>query len=191
MSYYRNQLEDWLKKLKVQADMVFDIGGASNPVEGRVAEWNVKKYIIFDNGLEVPKTEFRKIDLNYHYQWFGTEEKDLRQADKIFCLEVFEYIFDPVQALKNIYNLLKKGGTAYITFPFVYPHHNPVENDYLRYTQFGVSKLIAEAGFNYSMTICRADRTGKLMDFYRADGMKMSKNYPQHNVTGFIVEAVK
>lgn len=192
MSYYRQQLEEWLKTIDVKADKVLDIGGSANPVIKRVNSWDVNTYHFLDNNNEI----------GYHGKWKNPhfvcdiqedECKNIRDKnnmsyDVIFCLEVFEYILNPIAAINNIKYLLNKGGTLYITFPFVYPLHQPIESDYLRYTKSAVVKLL-ESFREVSITP-RIDQSGKLISFYQADGMRCAKG-EQHNITGFLVKAIK
>ena len=171
MSFYRDQLEAYLSKLDIKADRVLDVGGASNPVKSRVKSWEVKEYDILDNGLEEGKSDI-KYDLNKDIikHW---EDTGIQQHDIVFCLEVMEYIYDPMIAIKNLHWLTKKGGTLYITFPTLYPVHNPYNNDYLRYTKFGAIKLLEEAGFKIEEIV---PRTMKAPDIYNtsciAEGYK-------------------
>jgi hypothetical protein len=179
-SFYRQQLEAWLRTRIVKADTVFDIGGAQGEVKSRVAHWEVKEYLILDLpsfNLELPMTE----ELT----------KDLKKADIIFCLEVFEYLINPFQAFQNISNLLKSGGKAYITFAFVYPTHNEIELDSLRYTERGIVRLAEIFGLAVTSTWYRVDQSGLLKSFYSADGMHPAKGYNHHDATGFIVELTK
>lgn len=193
MSYYRVQLEEWLRKIDVQANKVLDIGGSANPVEKRVKSWNVKEYHLLDNSLE----------LTYHKTWehphfpFDIQQADLinvmtekyhHRYELIFCLEVFEYIINPLQAIHNIWSLLEDGGSAYITFPFVYPLHQPVTNDYLRYTKSAVQRLTKI--FDRVDITERIDQSGLLTSFYATDGMRMAKG-EKHNTTGFLVTCTK
>lgn len=173
MSYYREQLEDWLKTLDVKADIVLDIGGAQGEVRKRVKSWDVKEYKV----LDLPG--------------FNIEEDTYDEADIIFVLEVFEYLTRPLEALWNIYYSLKIGGRAYVTFAFVYPHHNELNMDSLRYTQPGIELMAEDAKLIIENIWYRRDRTGLLKAFYQADGMKMAREYPNHDVTGFIVEFKK
>lgn len=157
-SYYRQQLEDYLKTLDIKADRVLDVGGASNPVKGRVGSWDVKEYKFLDNTQEVPcggLTVDYRFDLNdaigYSYDPTETEAR----FDVAFCLEVMEYIYNPEQALENISHCLRLGGTLYITFNSLYPPHNPIEHDYLRHTKQGAVKLLETAGFKIEQIIPR------------------------------------
>lgn len=177
MSYYRQQLEDWLKTLDVKAETVFDIGGAQGEVYKRVKSWQVNNYKI----LDLPDFNIEnKLKLN-----------SSSIADIIFCLEVFEYLINPLQALFNINALLRLGGKAYVTFAFVYPHHNELEADSLRYTETSIRRLAELTNLSISNIWYRRDKSGLLKSFYAADGMRAAKQYEHHDVTGFIVEFSK
>ncbi len=60
--------------------------------------------------------------------------------DTVIATELLEHCRDPVQVLKEIHRVLKKGGTAIISTPFLYPYH-PDPNDYFRYTRDGLKML--------------------------------------------------
>lgn len=173
-SYYRQQLEDYLKTVDVKAEMVYDVGGKQKPVQGRTKTWNVKEYQI----LDIPE-----YDLN-------NAQPSRRQGDFVFCLEVFEYLIDPVTAIKNISSLLHPGGRAIVSFAFVYPYHNEIEWDSLRYTETGVKRLAEIGSLKVEKVHRRKTKTGSLTKYYAEDGMRPVKGY-DHNVTGFIVELRK
>ncbi len=184
MSHYREQLEAWLQKQHINAHTVFDIGGAQGRVQGRVSSWDVLDYRI----LDLPDYDIEEeLGLSEKNNW--TELAD--SADLVFCLEVFEYLIDPYQAMQNIQYVMKTDGRAYITFAFVYPHHNELELDSTRYTESGVKRLVESAGLQVTNMWYRTDKSGLLKAFYQADGMRAAKQYPHHNVTGFIVEVTK
>jgi ubiquinone/menaquinone biosynthesis C-methylase UbiE len=65
----------------------------------------------------------------------GDVEKGLNfkdsSFDSIICLEVLEYLDNYQKAINEIYRLLKTGGNAIITVPFMYHDHG----DRLRYTE--------------------------------------------------------
>lgn len=174
MSYYRSQLEDWLAELDVKADIVVDIGGAQMPVKGRTKSWQVKDYKI----LDLPEWDLEQSWQNRKYPY----------ADIVFCLEVFEYLIDPLQAMRNISRVLYQDGKAYVTFAFVYPLHQEIELDSLRYTENGIRRLAERAGLEVTNITYRTDKTGLLQRFYSLDGMHPAKGYPHHNATGFIAE---
>jgi len=171
-SFYRQQLERWLSRINVNTKSVLDIGGSANPVTDRVNSWKVEQYSILDNGVE----DFRvrptyNLDINYPIKITDT-------FDMIFCLEVMEYVFNPVLALMNMYMLLKTKGILYISFPAIYPVHNPKDVDCLRYTKKGVIKILSTAGFSnweFESRIA-TEGAGALGDFYRLEKMHPVKH---------------
>jgi len=202
MSYYREQLEDWLKTVDVKADKVLDAGGGANPVKGRTKSWEVKEYKILDNRLEKMRQE---PDYVYDLNNPDCGREITGQWDVVFCLEVTEYLYNPLVAMRNLWGFLKKGGILYISFPFIYPHHEPAPYDYLRYTKWGIEKLMKESGFQIVEMIPRLEKSNvrraggikirldgpNLIDWFRKEGMHPSKNFNEHNVIGYIVKAIK
>jgi SAM-dependent methyltransferase len=190
MSYYRDQLERWLSTIDVKADNVLDIGGAANPVKDRVKSWEVGTYRIADNFLEKPKDDSIPI---YEYDLNEEGIVDETDWDVIFCLEVFEYIYDPHVALDNIQTMLGNEGKAYISFPSIYPVHEPKEYDYLRFTRQGIVRLLDIVGFSEWKILPRIATIGKeaLGQFYSFEGMHPVKHDDVIYHIGYLVEACK
>jgi SAM-dependent methyltransferase len=73
---------------------------------------------------------------------YGDIEKGLTFADESFdsviCIEVFEYLDDYQKAINEIYRLLKPGGKAFISVPFVYRDHT----DNIRFTEKMLTKKL-------------------------------------------------
>lgn len=207
MSYYRTQLEEWLKTISVNAHRVLDLGGASNPVRNRVAKWAVEECVFFDNGAEDAKVEYMPFDINLPLEkqlegYFRPTEDESRQTvvvdgtfkfEAVFCLEVFEYVWNPVQAVKNIYDLMAEDSVAYISFPAIYPVHNPVEIDYLRYTQNVIQKYLQDTGFQKIVIKPRVATAGReaLANFYSKEGMHPVRNSSLPYDIGYLVKARK
>lgn len=180
-SSYRIELDKWLKDLEVKAKYVIDVGGSQLPIKGRTKSWDVDEYVIADlyephTGAPQPDIE---LDLNQVYM---NEAK----ADLIFCLEVFDYVYNPFIAMCNLRSLLKPKGRAWVTFPSIYPLHQPVEDDALRYMPGGIKKLAEASGFEIKEMIKRRPETNLFENFYRAERMRAAK-HEDHNFTGFIV----
>ena len=193
-SYYREQLESWLRLIDVKADRVLDVGGGANPVRGRARSWDVKEYKILDNELENSKQKVDHLfDMNEVLDcWKEGGIHYCNSFDIAFCLEVMEYIWEPAQALLNMSALLKKDGILYISFPFIYPHHNPEKHDYLRYTGWGVEKLLEKTGFQIEEVTSRIETPPfVLQNFYKKEKMHPAKNYDDHNEIGYLVKAKK
>ena len=196
MSYFREQLESWLKEIDVKADRVFDIGGGAKPVFDRVRSWEADEYRIYDNGNEEAKIEnpkgirisFGKMDISEP----GEEVLDHNdQADIVFCLEVMEYVWDPVMALNNIAGMMRQGGKLYISFPFVYPIHNPAGSDFMRYTEEGARKILEKSGFEILDLRHRIARNPQaLRAFYASDGMHPRRDGTVDH-TGYLVTCKK
>lgn len=192
MSYTRQQLEDWLKTIEVKSGKVLDCGGSQNPLsKSRLKIFEPDDYKILD--LEQPHECKQVPDLVEDIQNINWEEynKDWQGFfDVVFCLEVFEYIFNPIQALKNINSFLKKDGILYITFTFMYGCHKPEGTDFLRYTPFGAEKLLKETNFKVLEHRYRMATSDRLVQFYVKEKMKILKNF-DHNIIGSLIKAQK
>lgn len=192
MSYFREQLESWLKDISVTAQRVVDFGGAARPVKDRVKFWDVKEYIVIDNFAE------KVFEKQLTDQGIAVLKHDLavlmrppipeEKADVGFCLELMEYVWNPVATMVNIASWIRPGGKLFISFPFVYPIHNPPGIDYYRYTEFGAIKLLQETGFETLEVIPRVGRDrATLRGFYASDGMHPIPDKIDH--TGYLIRA--
>lgn len=201
MSKYRDQLEAWLKTISVKTENVLDLGGASNPVRARVKSWQVNTCMFLDNGAEEAKVQYMPFDINKslgQLEGYNFQENKIPKDfifDAVFCLEVFEYVWNPVQAVKNIYDFMNNDSVAYISFPAIYPVHNPVDIDSLRYTKNGIIKLLTNAGFkpeNIQIT-AREATLGRLhlADFYASEGMHPVRHSTLPYDIGYLVKARK
>ncbi len=178
------ELDRWLSQLDVKADRVLDIGGAQLPVRKRTKSWEVGEYLIAD--LREPHVDSPKPDIELDLNSDQPQAVELIESiDAIFCLEVFDYVWNPTRALILIHKLLAEGGVAYVSFPAFYPHHQPIEDDALRYMEGGLRKLIANARLELVELIPRRPETDLLDQFYRAERMRAAKHY-DHAVTGWI-----
>jgi SAM-dependent methyltransferase len=67
--------------------------------------------------------------------------------DLIFCSQTLEHVPDPGKVLKELFRIVKPGGSLWLTTPLFYEEHE-VPYDYYRYTQYGLKHLVEEAGFS-------------------------------------------
>jgi SAM-dependent methyltransferase len=180
-SSYRMELDKFLNNLVVNADVVLDIGGSQLPLPKRVKSFKANQYLIADlpePHADSPKPDY-EIDLNKHF--------DLEfRADLVVCLEVFDYVWNPAEAFDNIERHLKPGGQAIISFPFMYPTHQPIDDDALRYTEGGIKKLADYAGLRITKIVARRPESQAIEFLWRNERMRAAKHY-DHNVTGWIV----
>jgi len=198
-SYMRQQLETYLNKLDVHCKSSLDIGGSSWPVWKRVKSWKVDEYRILDNcseyELEKKSGKWQTPDyignLNKYYKgWQDYQKIKDKKFDVIFCLEVFEYLYDPVQAMKNIKRFLAKNGMLIVSFPFIYPVHEPIAYDSLRYTENGIRHILSTAGFSDWRFIYRKAKSPQMLtDVFSQESMHAAKGFGNHDVIGFICEA--
>lgn len=65
--------------------------------------------------------------------------------DGVVCLEVLEHVPDPSLVVAEIARVLRPGGSAWISMPFLYPLHD-APHDFQRYTEFGLRRDLARAG---------------------------------------------
>lgn len=183
-SLYRQQLEMWLGEIEIEGKSVLDIGGGQLNIGKRVHVWRPSEYVILDNDAQYNPDIFA--DLN-------VEIKVDKKFDVLFCLEVFEYIYDPVTAHKNLFNFLNQGGVAYVSYPTLYPLHNPPGIDYLRYTKNALEKYMTIAGFKtWEISPRRAtEGMSSLADFYSFERMRPIKGTPEIYDTGYCVKMIK
>lgn len=186
-SFYKQQLNDWKATLDVKADVVFDIGGAQDPIKGMTKSWDVKDYKIVD--LPVPHVEKVHPDIEWdmNHEWIGTAKADL-----IFCLGVSDYIINPNIFMANIYKMLEPDGIAWVEFPFLYPIHQPIDDEGCRYSEGCIRRLAKQAGLKIEEIIYKRPKPDNpfLQMFYKADGMRAADGV-DHNVTGYIVRFSK
>lgn len=184
-SSYRKTLDEWLSTLDVKADSVLDVGGSQLSVKNRVRSWDVKHYKIADlpDPHEGVKPDY-EIDLN--------EPVSINlNFEVVFCLEVFEYIYDPLTAMDNLSHFMDWDiGKIYATFPSFYPTHNPIEHDSLRYMEGGIRKLAKACDLKITQMIPRRPETNALEQYYAAERLRAAKGY-DHHFMGWIVEFTK
>ena len=190
-SYSRIKLEEYLKTIDVKGKVV-DIGGSQNPIKGRVKSWNIGAYKILD--LENPHQGEKPSIIQDVQSKFCYCREFESCFDVAFCIEVSEYWINPVQALENICFLLKKGGILYISFHFLYPIHPPHGEDCLRYTRWGIMKLMKATGFEIEEIITREFKNKMVgVSLFNQEGMRgENKNRdPMHFDQGYIIKAIK
>ncbi len=180
MSCYREQLETWLKTIHIKTERIVDIGGASNPARNRVGSWEAQDCTFLDLGKEKPVVDYIPFDINLpadvQFMKSGYRYEDIEKSfkfDAVFCLEVFEYVWDPVRAIRNIWELMAFDSVVYVSFPAIYPVHNPQEIDYLRYTRNSIMQYFNMFDFKDIELTSRVSTKGRqaLSDFYTLEGM--------------------
>lgn len=193
----RIQLENWLKTISISnSNRVLDIGGSQNPILGRVRiiGYDVPlEYKILD--LKSPHETKRKPDIVIDIQdYHDSLEKYFNHFDVVFCIEVSEYWYNPLKALKNINSFLKQGGILYISFHTLYGLHNPKGEDCLRYSKNAIYKLSEKTDFKIIEIIPR-ELTQQGKNFYhqfcKAEGMRLDYSNKETYHSGYLVKMQK
>jgi SAM-dependent methyltransferase len=66
--------------------------------------------------------------------------------DHVLLTQVLEHLPDPGAVLDELHRVLAPGGTLWLTAPLFYAEHEQ-PYDFFRYTQFGLRRLLDDAGF--------------------------------------------
>lgn len=75
--------------------------------------------------------------------------------DAVTCLEVLEHVPDPSAVLSEIARVLRTGGRAWLSMPFLYPVHD-APFDFQRHTAHGLRRDARQAG----LEVVTLQRTG-------------------------------
>lgn len=143
MNYLVNHILD--KSLKYFASKYFkgsliDIGCGTKPYKTLIAPY-VTKHVGVDHQetLHDPSN----IDL------FGSVYKipvDDASFDSALCSAVLEHLEEPEQALRECYRVLKPGGVAVYSVPFIW-HIHEEPRDFYRFSKYGIKYLFEKSGF--------------------------------------------
>lgn len=66
--------------------------------------------------------------------------------DSAICTAVLEHLEEPFEALKECNRVLKRGGIAIYSIPFIW-HLHEEPRDFYRFSKYGISYLFDKAGF--------------------------------------------
>jgi SAM-dependent methyltransferase len=65
--------------------------------------------------------------------------------DTALSMQVLEHVREPWTAVSEMARILRPGGTAIVSVPFVYPFHSD-PHDYFRYSEEGLKSLFERSG---------------------------------------------
>jgi SAM-dependent methyltransferase len=119
---------------------MIDIGCGTKPFEGLLSP-----RIIAHVGLDHVETfhDKSKIDL------FGTAYEIPAEDcsfDSALCTAVLEHLEEPELALRECHRVLKPGGVAIYSIPFIW-HLHEEPRDFYRFSKYGLQYLFAKVGF--------------------------------------------
>jgi SAM-dependent methyltransferase len=119
---------------------LIDIGCGEKPYK-RLLDGLVTEHI----GLDHSETICEKSNIDI----FGTAY-DIPVVDKSFdsaiCTAVLEHLEEPEMAIRECYRVLKNGGFAIYSVPFIW-HLHAEPRDFYRYSKYGLKYLFEKAGF--------------------------------------------
>lgn len=195
MSLFKEQLKKYLAQIDLKGDLVLSIGSQNDDrnyfKSVNIKEWKTldideafKPDIIFNMNKPIQEDDG---DLNLDHSFN-------ENFDAVLALELWDYIYDPMTAHKNVYTLLKPGGLYIGSYGFIYPHHNPMYTDYLRYTDWAIKKLLTVNRFTDIQITPRVATAGRqhLSKFVGAEGMRLCKELGTYDwPIGYMVQARK
>ncbi len=216
MSKSREQLINYLKEIDITDKVVLDAGcGPKEKWARNFTKGEPQIYTTVDKaGAFAPDYE-ADLDLDWYennanpyapeaspdtienYLMMSMISDSPRKYDIVFCLETLEHLWNPLQAIKNLYAMAKDNGIIYISTPFINPYHDLV--DYARYTSEWYEKVLTEVGFKNIKIKARLATVGLpyLTTFYGMEGLRMSKTRIKKGQQkrmaeiGYFVEATK
>ncbi len=119
---------------------LIDIGCGTKPYKDLLAPF-ITEHIGVDH--EDTLHDKSKIDL------FGTAYNipvENESFDSAICTAVLEHLEEPEAALKECFRVLKPGGNAIYSVPFIW-HLHEEPRDFYRYSKYGIKYLFEKAGF--------------------------------------------
>ena len=141
MSIRRRYLDESIREFekKFIRGLVLDIGGKKTNQRGRwLPDRNSKT-----------SWEYLNTDPETEPDYLQSAEKTLLESntyDSVLMCEVLEYLEKPTTALREAARLLKPGGTAFITMPFLNQVHGDT-GDRQRWTSFKLRTTLEGSGF--------------------------------------------
>jgi SAM-dependent methyltransferase len=128
-----------LSKLFLKGKLI-DIGCGEKPYK-KLIEGFITEHI----GLDYIGTSCDKSGIDI----FGTAYEipvDNESFDSAICTAVLEHLEEPEMAIRECYRVLKNGGYAIYSVPFIWPLHAQ-PRDFYRYSKYGLKYLFEKTGF--------------------------------------------
>jgi len=115
-----------------------DLAAGNNPSYHRY--WNLSKEQVIKADYNKEKDIDVIVNLNHQLPFKNN------YADNIFLFNAIYIIKRPEDLLKEIYRVLKPGGTFFLNSPLI-TNEAPEPHDYFRFTSEGIKKILVQASF--------------------------------------------
>ena len=119
---------------------LIDIGCGTKPYESRLAP-----YVTVHVGLDHRDTSHDTSNVNLFGSAYDIPAED-NSFDSALCTAVLEHLEEPESALRECHRVLKPGGCALYTVPFIW-HLHEEPRDFFRYSKHGLGYLFEKVGF--------------------------------------------
>ena len=104
-----------------------------------------RPYVDEHIGVDQQDTIHEKINIDRFGTAYEIPSKD-EEFDTALCTAVIEHLEEPETALRECYRILKTGGIAIYTVPFIW-HLHEEPRDFYRFSKYGLEYLFTKVGF--------------------------------------------
>ena len=120
---------------------LLDIGCGTKPYAQLI-----KPYVTEHVGVDHESTFHSKENVDLFGTAYVIPEPDA-SFDSALCTAVLEHLEEPEQALRECYRVLKPGGVAIYSVPFIW-HLHEEPRDFYRFSKYGLDYLFSKVGFD-------------------------------------------
>jgi SAM-dependent methyltransferase len=127
---------------------ILDVGCGTRPYEPLFTGW---EYIGIDVAVSGRPAEYKVVDQYFDGHSIPYPDESF---DAVLCTEVLEHCVDATRIAGEIRRVLRPGGNAVITVPFMWGEHE-MPYDFRRYSINGITQMLESVG----LEVIRADRS--------------------------------
>ncbi|MDR2406910.1 MAG: methyltransferase domain-containing protein [Bacteroidales bacterium] len=142
-------ITETVKKYSPKGSVFFDVGGGNGYVSCALKNAGFET-VLFEPGIEGCKNAQKRGIDHVFAALFNKEVIKMDSAENIGLFDVLEHIGDDVEYLKELYALIKEGGTLYITVPayqFLFSREDEIAGHFRRYSINLLKEKLRAAGF--------------------------------------------
>ena len=125
---------------KYLSGRLIDIGCGTKPYKDLLAP-----YVTEHVGIDHPNTLHDKSNIDRFGTAYEIPASD-ESFDSAICTAVLEHLEEPELALKECWRVLKQGGIAIYSVPFIW-HLHEEPRDFYRFSKYGLKYLFEKVGF--------------------------------------------